>query len=221
MTAPWIVAAVLAVLLVVLVAGLFGALAMGRAHIDLGWGRSFHELGPITVRIAAPRELVYDIASAPYAGRAGSGSGIDLIASDRSLVVAAHHTKVHFYSARTVEAVELEPPARIGFRHLTGPVPFAVEEFRLETRDGGTELRYSGQLGIDYFIWGRIAARRWVRPQWERVVGEHLDELRERAEARAARERDRAGRGGSVVEPDAGEHREDPEAGEEEARGGE
>ena len=192
MTAGWIVAVVLAALLISIGAGMFLLLAMGRLHLDLGWGRSFHELGPITLRIAAPRELVFAIISAPYLGRTPSGSGIEIIARDDALVVAGHDTKVHFYTARTVEAVEFELPSRVGFRHLTGPVPHAVEQFTLEEADdGATELRYSGEVGIDFFVLGRIAGRYWVRPQWERAVVEHLEDLKQRAEQRAERQRSR------------------------------
>jgi hypothetical protein len=189
-TVLWIAVGVLVVLLVVLVAGGFFALAMGRIHLDLGWGRSLHPLGPFRIRIEAPRELVYEILSAPYVGRARSES-IDVLARGESLVVAAHLTKVHFYEARTVEAIDFAPPERIGFRHLTGPVPYAVEEFRLEQEGDGTELHYDGELGIDFFLLGRIAARRWVIPQWRRAVGEHLDDVKARAEQRAQRARAR------------------------------
>ena len=191
MTALWITVGVLGALLIVLLAGIFLLLAMGRLHLDLGWGRSLHELGPITIRIAAPRELVFEVVGSPYLGRAPGGSGIEVLAKSDDLVVAAHHTKVHFYTARTVEAVDFEPPTRVGFRHLTGPVPHAVEEFALEEVDGDTELRYRGEVGIDFFVLGRIAGRYWVRPQWERTVREHLEDLKERAELRAARRRSR------------------------------
>ena len=77
------------------------------------------------VEIAAPRELLYEILSAPYLGRARSDT-IDVLAASGTLVLAAHLTKVHFYEARTVKAIELEPPSRMGFRHLTGPVPEAT-----------------------------------------------------------------------------------------------
>ena len=136
---------------------------MGRLHLDLGWGRSLHPLGPIRVRIEAPRELVYEILSAPYVGRARSES-IDVVARSESLVVASHLTRVHFYKVRAVEAIDLAPPERMGFTHLTGPVPYAVEEFRLEQEGDGTELHYDGELAIDFFLLGRIAARRWVIP---------------------------------------------------------
>jgi hypothetical protein len=190
MTGLWIAVGVLVVLLVALVAGSFLALAMGRLHLDLGWGRSVHRLGPIRMRIEAPRELVYEILSAPYVGRARSES-IDVLARGESLVVASHLTKVHFYEARTVEAIDLEPPARMGFRHLTGPVPYAVEAFRLEQEGEETELDYDGELGIDFFLLGRIAGRRWVVPQWHRAVAEHLDAVKAQAEQRAQRARSR------------------------------
>ena len=52
MTGPWIAVVVLMVVLVALVAGGVLALAMGRLHLDLGWGRSLHRLGPLQMRIA-------------------------------------------------------------------------------------------------------------------------------------------------------------------------
>jgi hypothetical protein len=186
-TGLWIALGVLAVLLVVISAGSFLLLAMGRLHLDLGWGRSNHALGPIELAIAAPRELVFEVISAPYAGRASGGAEIDVLARRDGLAVATHYTKVHFYTARTVELVELDAPARIGFRHLTGPVPRAIEQFELEDADGRTNLRYRGEIGIDFFFLGRIAAHYWVRPQWERAVREHLDDVKERAEQRAKR----------------------------------
>jgi hypothetical protein len=191
-TGLWIAVGVLGALLIALAAGAFLLLAMGRLHLDLGWGRSIHELGPITVQIAAPRELVFEIVAAPYLGRTPRDSGIEVLARADNLAVAVHHTKVHFYEARTVEAVEFEPPTRVGFRHLTGPVPHAVEEFILEEVDGDTELRYSGELGIDFFLLGRLAGRHWVRPQWERTVREHLSDVKQRAELLAARRQSRS-----------------------------
>jgi hypothetical protein len=185
-TGLWIAVGVLTVVLLASVAAAFLLLAMGRLHLDLGWGRSIHRLGPITTRIAAPRDLVFEMIAAPYLGRTPGGSGIDVLVRGEDLVVAAHHTQVHFYTARTVEAIEFDAPRRVGFMHLTGPVPHAVEKFALEEIDGDTELHYEGEIGIDFFAFGRIAARHWVRPQWERVVREHLDDLKRQAEQRAS-----------------------------------
>jgi uncharacterized protein YndB with AHSA1/START domain len=190
-TELWIAVGVLAALLIAFCVGSFLLLAMGRLHLDLGLGRSIHSLGPIELEIAAPRELVFEVISAPYAGRASGGAEIEVLAQREGIAVAAHFTRVHFYTARTVEVVELDPPARIGFTHLTGPVPHAVEQFELDEMDGRTELRYGGEIGIDFFLLGRIAGRYWVRPQWERTVRAHLDDVKGRAEQRADRERAR------------------------------
>src|SRR5215216_6753671 len=172
MTGLWIAVGVLAVLLVALVAGSFLAMATGRLHLDLGWGRSLHQLGPLAMRIEAPRELVYEILSAPYLGRARNDS-IDVLARGESLVVASHLTNVHFYKSRTVEAFGLE-------------------------RDGEeTQLHYDGELGIDFFLLGRIAGRRWVVPQWRRAVGDHLEAVKALAEQRAQRARSRHSAGGA------------------------
>jgi hypothetical protein len=186
-TVPWIAVGALAALLLAWAAGLFLLLAMGRITLDLGWGRSVHPLGPIAMRIAAPRDLVFEMIEAPYAGRAPGGSGIEVIAQGDRLVVAAHHTKVHFYTARTVELIEFDPPGRVSFRHLGGPVPHAEEQFALTEAEGGTEIEYSGEVGIDFAVLGRVAGRHWVRPQWERTVREHLEDLKARAEQRASR----------------------------------
>lgn len=181
---PWLVVGGLGALLLAGFAGGFLLLAMGRLTLDLGWGRTVHPLGPITTRVDAPRELVFEVMTAPYVGRA-PGDGVDVYARGVGLAVAAHHTKVHFYTARTVELIELEPSRRVGFRHLAGPVPHAVERLELRDAGGATEIEYSGEIGLDFFALGRIAARRWVRPQWERAVREHLEGLRSRAEQRA------------------------------------
>jgi hypothetical protein len=187
MAGLWIAVGVLGALLLAAAAGLFLLMAMGRLSLDLGWGRSLHPLGPITIRVAAPRNLVFEMISAPYLGRAPAGSGIDVLAGSEDLVVAAHHTKVHFYTARTLELIEFEPPSRVAFRHLTGPVPHAAEQFALTEAEEVTELEYRGEVGIDFFLLGRLAGRYWVRPQWERTVRDHLEDLRARAEERARR----------------------------------
>jgi hypothetical protein len=181
-TGLWIAVGVLGALLIAGWVGGFLLLAMGRLNLDLGWGRSLHQLGPIEIKIAAPRDLVFKVLREPYLGHNPKSSGIEVLARGEDLVVAAHLSKVHFYEARTVEVVEFEARARVHFRHLTGPVPYAVEEFALEEGEGGTTLRYGGEFGIDFYVLGRLAGRYWVRPQWERVVREHLGDVKERAE---------------------------------------
>ena len=47
----------------------YGLLVRGRLTIDVDIGRSLRPLGPLTLRIDAPRDVVFDVISAPYLGR--------------------------------------------------------------------------------------------------------------------------------------------------------
>lgn len=168
----------------------------GMVHLDLGVGRSFHDLGPITLRIAAPRDLVFETVSAPYLGRmpASLKGKIDILERTENLVVALHRTPLPLRDAVTVETVAFERPGRVRFELLRGPVPYVKEEFLLEERDGETEFTYRGKLGADLWALGRLYGGRIVKPVWEDVVRRSLEEVKQAAEERAlARER-RAGR---------------------------
>jgi hypothetical protein len=52
-------------------------------------------------------------------------------------------------TAVTVETVTLEPPNRMGFRLLRGPVPYVIETFTFDDSANGTRFTYSGELGTD------------------------------------------------------------------------
>lgn len=167
---------------------LFALMARGRCTLDTGWGRSLTPLGPITIRCDAPRELVFDVIAAPYLGRSSREARAHVRVWERGadLVVASHLSRLQGYTAETVEAVRFERPERVSFRHLRGPVPHAAETFTLSEDDGVTTLRYEGEVGLDFWGLGRLAARRWVVPTWEGVVRESLDGTRRAAEERAA-----------------------------------
>lgn len=174
----------------------FASLAVrGQLTLDLGWGRSIHQLGPLVVDIEAPRELVFESISGPYLGRTPKQmrDHLDVLEKGEDFALAAHYTEFALYTAETVEIVHFEPPERVSFRHVRGPVPYADEAFELtEADDGTTELTYSGELGMDFWGLGRLLARTWVVPTWEEEVSGSLENIREiaerRAEARARRE---------------------------------
>jgi hypothetical protein len=174
----------------------FFLVSRGLVHIDLGVGRSFHALGPIRVRIAAPRDLVYDIVSAPYLGRmpASLEGKIEVLERSENLVVALHRTPLPLHDAITVETVAFERPGRVAFKLMRGPVPHVEEEFVLEERDGETEFTYRGELGADLWALGRLYGGRIVKPVWEDVVRRSLEEVKQAAEERAQVREGRAGR---------------------------
>lgn len=176
------------------VVGLMGA---GKLTLDTGWGRSKHPLGPVSWTVDAPRELVWQQFSSTYLGSIPRDMRDNLAVVERGsdLVVAWHRSTAGPYSAETVEAVGFEEPERIRFRHLRGPVPYAVEEFRFDEVDGETTLlTYEGEIGLDWWQVGRLAARYAVVPVWMNIVNEHVESTIEAVTERAAARRRRAER---------------------------
>lgn len=177
-------------------------MATGRLTLDLGWGRSFHKLGPVELHIAAPRDLVFEGMSSPYLGRtpkAQKGS-LEVLERGPDRVLARHVSDVPFvgtltYKAQTLETVQFDAPERITFRHVRGPVPHAIEEFMLREEGEETVLTYSGELGIDFWALGQLAGKYWVVSEWLGQVESHMDEIKASAEKRAAAQLRRAARG--------------------------
>jgi Polyketide cyclase / dehydrase and lipid transport len=160
----------------------------GSLSVDLGVGRRYRPLGPIAVRIASPRDVVFEVITTPYLGRTSRAlrEKVEVLERSDDLVLAAHHTHAYGLTATTVETVRFEPPERIHFRLVRGPVPHVMETFVLTEADGETELLYSGELGTDLWtlgrLWGAAVARRW-----EATVADSLERIRAEAERRAER----------------------------------
>jgi uncharacterized protein YndB with AHSA1/START domain len=170
-----------------------GGLLVARAGLtlDLGVGRRVRPLGPILIQIAAPPEVVFDVIAAPYLRRTPRAmrGKLEVIERGSDLVLAAHHTPLaRGLTVTTVETVRFEPPHRISFRLVKGPVPHVVERYELQPRDGGTAFDYRGELGTDLWTLGAWWGDR-VAPAWERTVAASLEGVRAEAERRARRHR--------------------------------
>jgi len=168
-------------------AGGYVGLVTGRLSLDLGFGRRTRSLGPLSVEIAAPRTVVYDVAAAPYAVRRPRAmrEKVDVLERGDGMVLAAHRTPVGGgLIAVTVETVTFEPPARMGFRLVRGPVPFVAETFDLEETSTGTRLTYTGEMGTDLGAlgerWGDLVERSWVS-----AVRQSFSTIKAEAERRA------------------------------------
>jgi uncharacterized protein YndB with AHSA1/START domain len=141
----------------------------GRLTFDLGLGRRTRPLGPLHIDIAAPRETVFAAAAAPYADRQPRAmrEKVEVLERASQMVLASHRTPVGSgLTAVTVETVTLDPPNRMGFRLLRGPVPHVTETFTFDETANGTRLTYAGELGTDLWrlgqAWGDLVARSWV-----------------------------------------------------------
>ena len=186
MSRPWIVRTTVRA---AWVGGVGVLVVRGALTLDLGVGRRTRRLGPIELRIAAPREVVFDVIEGPYlrTPRAMAGK-LHVWERGEDLVLAEHFTKLGPLTASTLEVVRFERPQRITFRLVRGPVPHVVESYELRELNGGTRFVYSGELGTDLWALGRLVASR-VAPRWERAVAESLEPIVTEAERRAARRR--------------------------------
>ena len=86
----------------------------------------------------------------------------------------------------TQEEVTFYPPDRVTYKHISGPVRSAYEEFTLRpTENGGVLLLYSGHFEAKLPLVGPL----YVKGIFDKLVLEHMEELKTAAEARAARSR--------------------------------
>ena len=167
--------------------GAYVGLVSGAMSVDLGVGRRTRRLGPLTVNVEAPRELVFGVIAAPYAERAPRAlrDKVEVLERGSDMVLAAHRTPIRGrLVAITVETVRFTRPERVDFRLVRGPVPLVVERFVLSESDAGTLLEYEGELGTDLWrlgqAWGDL-----VTDRWERVVDASFQTIKAEAERRS------------------------------------
>jgi hypothetical protein len=181
--------ALLALLIAVGGRRVYRLLTSGAVTIDVGVGRRVRSLGPIGWRIAAGREIVFDVIADPYLRRTPRALEDKLQVWERGsdMVLAAHFTPVRCGVTTTLETIRFERPERIDFRVVRAPVPHVVESFVLDDAEGGTSLTWEGELGTDFWFlgswWGDLVAR-----SWEKAVRSSLEAVVAEAERRAARE---------------------------------
>lgn len=151
-------------------------------------------IGPVSTRIAAPPPLVYQLISAIGQGVAPDGERTDVIQRNGDELVCDFWTTVSLplvadRIVRTRERVTLRPPDTIDFEHLDGPVRGLKETITVSADPGGgSRIAYVGTYeprGIVHHLLAGLLARPVIR----RIVREHFDDIRSRAEARAARSR--------------------------------
>lgn len=157
--------------------------AAGAITVDLGIGRRVQPLGPLAWRIAAPREIVFDVIAAPYLERTPRALEDKLQVWERSadMVLAAHFTPVKCGVTTTVETVRFQRPERIDFRLVRGPVPHVVESFLLAAVEDSTDLTWEGELGTDLWSLGAWWGGR-VSHAWENAVRGSLASIAAEAE---------------------------------------
>ncbi len=156
-------------------------------------------LEPRSIHIRADRRLVYQVLTAygqsgleEYCARVLEDYG------DRKLVEFHTPLKVgkstHIF--RSVEWVQLTPPARIDFWLAPGyeeksifALSLLEDAFMLDDRGGCTEMTYESRFAVKAPVIGWLLARLMMMRVMSRHMAEHLEDIRELCEARAVRSR--------------------------------
>lgn len=145
------------------------------------------------VHIEAPRELIYQKMSSFGSGKlkGDNNESSKVISKEGNKLVVEFVTKAGPFSYTTVEEINLYPPERITFQHLSGPLHHAWEEFIFNDVDGfATELIHNGEIIWKKFpFFGWLGGRIYTKPAFERVLEKHMAQIKESCEARAARSR--------------------------------
>lgn len=131
-----------------------------------------------SVEVAAPRELVYEVVSSAgkKVGETDLGHLVEFETRWRDRVI------------KTVEEIQLDAPREIRYRWVDGPLDDVEEVIRFGDVDGErTTMTYSGRLGAGRGLVGWLRTALVVRPVFNRLVREHLEDGRRIAEKRAAR----------------------------------
>jgi carbon monoxide dehydrogenase subunit G len=151
-------------------------------------------VGPISVRIGAPPQLVYQMLSAIGQGDERDGERAEVLQRNGDELVCDFWTSVSLpvgvdRLVRTRERVTLRPPNAVEYEHLDGPVRGLRETITVgPDPDGGTRLSYVGSYEPRGLV-DSLRASLLARPVIRRVIRQHFDDVRLRAEARAARSR--------------------------------
>ncbi len=152
------------------------------------------DIGPVTVEIAAPPALVYQMLAAIGQGAQQDGERAEILERVEDEFVCDFWTRVSLpigrdRLVRTRERVSLRPPDRVEYEHLDGPVRGLRESIVVElAQRGGSRLTYAGVYHPRGLV-DRLRATALARPAIHRAMDVHFADVRERAEARARRSR--------------------------------
>lgn len=151
-------------------------------------------VGPIARAVGAPPALVYQMLAAIGTGSASNGERSEVLDRNGDELVCDFWTWVSLPGGfvrlvRTRERVTLRPPDVVDYEHLDGPVRGLRESITVtEQPGGGAWMTYLGAYEPRNLL-DVVRAHLLVRPAMRRVMREHFEDVRQRAEARAARSR--------------------------------
>ncbi len=132
-----------------------------------------------SVMASAPQELCFEVVAA-------AGRKVEETSPTERLV--EFKTTYRGREVVTLERLRLEPPARIDYEWVKGPLPEVRESIAFSTdSENRTRITYDGIFDVTGSPLARLVARVWIKPTFERIVREHLEDAKRVAESRARR----------------------------------
>ena len=132
-----------------------------------------------SVVATAPQELCFEVVAA-------AGRTVEEVSPSERIVEFT--TTYRGRDVVTLERLRLERPARIDYEWVKGPLPEVRESIAFSTEgENDTRITYDGIFDVTGGPLARVAARLWIKPRFERVVLEHLEDAKRIAERRSRR----------------------------------
>lgn len=149
------------------------------------------ELRTISVEIAAPRALVYEMAAALNGSVPGSPPHTaELLEQDGGTLLVRYRTPALLSELVMVERVQLSPSERIEYAVIEGPIDHVRESLAFDALGPHqTRVTCGGTVGSRRALLGDLIARFIVLPAYDRFMRRQLRALQHAAEARAVRSR--------------------------------
>ena len=146
------------------------------------------------VKVQADRRLAFQVLTAWGAARADGRPAAKVLDDSGERLLIEFHTHVNMPLGlerlqRTVEWVALQEPGRIDFEGVKSPIPLLLCHWALEEWGDCTLFKYDATVASHGSIFGWVFTKFVLGPLMERMMREHLEELRQTIEARASRSR--------------------------------
>ena len=152
-------------------------------------------LPPQEVHIHADRRLAYQVITAFGASQGLQGDSSRVLRREddgRMLVEFRSRVRGLFGRPklyRTVERVTLHEPERVEFDGVEGSLTLPRDRFLLEVDGNCTRLRYESRFGLRGWVLGWLVSVLYVRTRLNRLMKEHMAEMKGAIEERATRSR--------------------------------